>query len=183
MISHTALDLCPACNAEACHESLESETFPYGDKGVEITVTVPVIRCDNCDFVFTDQRAERARHRAVCDFLGLLSPEDIKRIRKTLLGMTRETFHAAYGLSQASVERWENGKLLQGEAADTLIRALEDPLLAAKLDRRNINISTLEILVQDNVVWGRFPSLEKDKSQVDDALIRSKDFFSRVGVG
>ncbi|RZK42625.1 MAG: hypothetical protein EOO61_05325 [Hymenobacter sp.] len=168
---------------EACQESLELETFPYGDKAVEINVTVPVIRCTKCAFVFTDQRAEQARHRAVCEFLGLLAPEDIKRIRKTVLGMTRETFHAAYGLSQASVERWENGKLLQGEAADTLIRALEDTSLALKLDRRSIAESVSQTLEQNNVVWGRFPSLETDKSQIDDALIRSKDFFSRVNAG
>lgn len=172
---------CPACNKEPCREVMEREVFPYGDDGTEINVSVPVLHCDRCNFAYTDLRAEKLRHRAVCEHLGLLPPDRIQHIRKTILAMSRDTFHAAYGLSSASVERWENGKLLQGEAADTLIRALEDPSIARKLDRRNFNASTGPIdPVNDNVVWGRFPSLNSHQSRAKDALARSREFNLRI---
>jgi DNA-binding transcriptional regulator YiaG len=159
---------------------LERETFPYGDEAIEISAVVPVLRCDACGFVFTDQRAEKERHRAVCEHLGLLPPARIQHIRKAVLGMSRDVFHAAYGLSAASVERWENGKLIQGEAADTLIRALEDPTLAKRLDRRKTDSPSESHTAGDNVIWARFPSLGKRQARADDALARSKDFNLRI---
>jgi transcriptional regulator with XRE-family HTH domain len=95
--------------------------------------------------------------------------------------MSREAFHAAYGLSSASVERWENGKLFQNEAADTLIRALRDPALARQLDRRMMNAETSPNMQREgNVIWGKFPSLEKAPKLAEDALQRSRNFNLRI---
>lgn len=172
---------CPVCKSADMQELLESETFPYGEEGTEITANVPVLRCKNCGFAYTDQRAEMARHAAVCSQMGLLSPDEMRHIRKTVLAMSREAFHAAYGLSSASVERWENGKLFQNEAADTLIRALQDPEVARRLDRRVALASPSSARSRsDNVIWGRFPSLEKRPSRAEDALARSRDFSLRI---
>lgn len=175
---------CPSCSADQLIESLEDETFPYGAEAVEIGVTVPVLRCQACGFAYTDQRAERARHAAVCQHLDILTPDEIQRIRKSVLGMTRETFHLAYGLSEASVERWENGKLFQNEAADTLMRALTDPATAVKLDRRSrIAPPRLEVDGGSNIVWGRFPALGSDAERGRDAVERSKKFELTVRTG
>jgi putative zinc finger/helix-turn-helix YgiT family protein len=180
MNSIMAADVCRACKIGLTHDVLELETFPYGDDSVEISVTVPVIRCNLCDFVYTDKRAEKARHDAVCDHFRLLTPEQIQHIRKSVLGMSRANFHAAFGLSSASVERWENGKLLQSEAADTLIRALEDPSIAQRFDRRNSRaVQQPEKGEGENVIWGRFPSLGSNPSR-DDARSRSKTFNLRL---
>lgn len=179
------LATCPLCKTGATREALERETFPYGDDHIEISALIPVVRCTACDFVFTDERAEKARHAAVCDQLGLLPPHEIRRIRTAILKMSREVLHAAYGLSAASVERWENGKLFQGETADTLIRALEDPAVARRLDRRKVRVDTevqVEQQGQDNVVWARFPALGQDRDGAKDAMARSKAFDLRVQV-
>ncbi len=175
---------CPACKSADMQEMIESETFPYGEEGIEITANVPVLRCGQCGFAYTDERAEKVRHAAVCAHLGLLSPEEMRHIRKTVLNMSREAFHAAYGMSSASVERWENGKLFQNEAADTLMRALLDPTVARRLDRRAVSAAVLpEVKSQGNVIWGRFPNLEKSKSRADDALMRSRKFNLRIQAG
>ena len=175
---------CPACQSLEIKESFELETFPYGELGAEISVEVPVIRCENCCFVYTDQRAEQARHAAICLHNGLLSPSEIRHIRKVILKMSREVLHAAYGLSSASVERWENGKLFQGEAADTLFRALQDPEMARKLDRRDARLDKpLEISEHGNVIWASFPSLTRRPGHAEDALKRSKDFSLRIQAG
>jgi putative zinc finger/helix-turn-helix YgiT family protein len=174
---------CPVCKSTDMRETTESETFPYGENGVEIMASVPVLRCEHCGFSYTDHRAEKLRHAAVCAHMGLLSPEEMRHIRKTVLDMSRDAFHAAYGLSPASVERWENGKLFQNEAADTLIRALQDPAVARRLDRRPVRAAAVESAVQDNVIWGRFPSLERSPLRAEDALVRSRNFNLRIQVG
>ena len=181
MNSAPELASCPACKTLNVREHFECETLLFGEDASEIIVNVPVLTCDECGFAYTDERAERARHAAVCSFKKLLSPEEIAHVRKTVLGMSREAFHAAYGLSSASVERWENGKLFQNEAADTLIRALRDPALARQLDRRMMNAETSPNMQREgNVIWGKFPSLEKAPKLAEDALQRSRNFNLRI---
>jgi len=181
MNSVIAATVCPACKTDNLRENVEIDSFPYGDEGIEISAAIPVLRCASCAFVYTDGRAEKARHVAVCKHLDLLPPDEILHIRKSVLGMSREAFHAAYGLSSASVERWENGKLFQNEAADTLIRALTDPAMAKSLDRRKLihaeNPATIEI---GNVVYVRFPHLARSPAQVEAAQERAKEFNLRI---
>jgi DNA-binding transcriptional regulator YiaG len=116
---------------------MELETFPYGQDGVGLSVTVPVMTCGSCGFSYSDARAEKLRHAAVCAHEGLLNPAEIKSIRDGL-GMSRELFSEAFGIPRASMERWENGKLIQNTSLDTLLRALADKSTATRLDRRSI---------------------------------------------
>lgn len=180
MNSVIASSACPACETHNLHETIEVESFPYGEDAESINAAVPVLTCSACNFVYTDERAEKARHAAVCKHLGLLSPEEILHIRKTVLGMSRDAFHAAYGLSSASVERWENGKLIQNESADTLIRALTEPATALLLDRRErVRFDAPALIEIDNVVFVRFPNLAKRRERAEDAIERSKAFDLR----
>jgi YgiT-type zinc finger domain-containing protein len=184
VISDSNAACCPACKSKNVNELIESESFPYGEDSVEITAQVPVLRCGECDFAYTDHRAEKIRHAAVCEHVGLLSPDEILDIRKNRLNMSRDAFHAAYGLSSASVERWENGKLFQNEAADTLIRALRDPVVARHLDRRVAHLQPVSTLrIEDNVICGRFPRLETSPARAQDAVARSRTFNLRIQAG
>ena len=167
---------CIACAAGSTYEVMESETFPFGDERIEIEVTVPVIRCHNCNFAYTDGRAEKARHAAVCEHMGLLAPEEILHLRKTVLCLSRDAFHASYGISAASMERWENGKLFQSESADTLLRALMDPAAAQRLDRRKPRVASSTDASADNVIWVRFPNLGSRAEIREDAIARGREF-------
>lgn len=162
-------------------ESMEQETFPFGDDATPITVIVPVLSCSACQFIYTDARAERIRHSAICQHQGLLSPERIKEIRVDIYGMSRKEFETAFGPSQASMERWENGKLFQGEVADGLLRALEDTSVAARINRETARSrAASKEPCGSNVVWGTFPSLSKDKDHLDDAIRRETTFDLRT---
>lgn len=172
---------CPACKSTELRETIERDTFPFGEERVEISANIPVNKCDNCGFVFTDQRAEQARHAAICAQRGLLAPSEISNIRKNVLQMSRDEFHSAFGLSSASVERWENGKLFQNEAADTLLRALKDPATARRLDRRAVREASLDTRVtKENVIWGCFPSLASSREKADEAMKMSREFDLRL---
>jgi putative zinc finger/helix-turn-helix YgiT family protein len=119
---------CPVCGSSELAESLKEQTFPAGSEGAgEVSALVPMMHCANCDFMFTDHRAEAIRHDAVCRHLGLLTPDEIRHIREDVYGMSRKAFAEAFKFGEASLERWENRKLFQNSQADVLLRLLADP--------------------------------------------------------
>ena len=84
---------------------------------------VPVRRCEDCDFEYLDDEAEQLKHEAVCRHLGVLSPDEIRHIRKGF-GMTQAVFAQVTGIGVASLIRWENGLTIQTHAYDRYLRLL-----------------------------------------------------------
>ena len=74
---------CPLCGGERITTSTHPHAFEYGsgDSAVELTVTVPVRRCDDCEFDYLDEVAEGMKHDAVCEHLGVLRPSRIRHTR------------------------------------------------------------------------------------------------------
>jgi DNA-binding transcriptional regulator YiaG len=85
-----------------------------------------VMTCNQCGFQFTDEVAEEARHEAVCRHLGVMTPKEIKEIRKSY-GMSRAEFSHLTRIGEASLARWENGLLIQSPAYDQLLYLLTFP--------------------------------------------------------
>ena len=162
-----------ACNCESARDERLVKQRIFLDDTQYFEVEVPVIRCGGCGFEFTDHRAETLRHMAACHHEGLLAPEEVKEIRENL-GMTRKVFGEAFGIPPASMERWENGKLMQNKSMDTLLRSLKLPGVAPALDRRNHFMSSN---IGDNVVHVNFAALaSRSTSERQDAVRRSKKF-------
>lgn len=135
-------------------------------------VEIPLLRCEGCGFEFRDHRAEGLRHAAACRHQGLLAPNEIKAIRESL-GMTRKVFGEAFGIPPASMERWENGKLMQNKSMDTLLRSLRIPGVAANLDRRIVE----PIAEKSNVIYVNFTALSlRSPSEQQDAFLRARQF-------
>jgi DNA-binding transcriptional regulator YiaG len=75
---------------------------------------------------------------------GLLSPEEIKGIRKSL-GLKQHDFETLIGVSSPTASRWETGAMLPSKTTDTLIRVLaEFPEVVEFLSSRNLD-ATLEV--------------------------------------
>jgi putative zinc finger/helix-turn-helix YgiT family protein len=163
---------CPSCRSIDLQESIVREQIAIGEGGDFFEVEVPVISCGSCNFQFTDQRAEKLRHAAACRHHGLLMPAEIADIRHSL-GMTRAEFDAAFGIPPASMERWENGKLIQNRSMDSLLRALRNPATAARLDRREKRAKS----EAGNVL--RFPMLAKT-NRLKEARLLAESFQLRV---
>ena len=161
---------CPLCGGGVATSWLR-HTFDYGtgESAAELSVEVPVHRCDDCDFEFTDEIAERLRHEAVCDHLGVLAPAQIRRIRERH-GMTRAQFARVTGLGEASLNRWENGLNIQTHANDRYLRLLETPEIMRRLvglkDARNGPRSAF------GMVKARFREL-----QVTNAVLEEQERF------
>ena len=128
---------CPECRNENVWTTIETETFPYGDgaEAIELTARVPVRTCNSCGFQCTDDIAEEVRHEAVCRHLGVMSPKEIQRIRKTY-GMSRADFARLTRIGEASLARWESGQLIQSPAYDRFLYLLNFPENLERLKSR-----------------------------------------------
>ena len=126
---------CPLCDSEETTTLWHRHSFYYGsgESAVELTVTVPVHRCDACDLEYLDEVAERLKHEAVCEHFGVLSPGEIRRIRD-YHRMTRARFAQLTGLGEASLNRWENGINIQTQANDRYLRLLARPEIMRHLE-------------------------------------------------
>lgn len=115
---------------------LREHTFTYGigPEAAELTVTVPVHVCSFCGFECLDHEGETLKHEAVCAYLGVLTPSEIRGIRKKH-GMSRLAFAKVTGLDQATLKRWENGSLIQSAANDRYLRLLATPDYLHRLTR------------------------------------------------
>jgi len=77
--------------------------------------------CDACGEKLFDDTAMRQISDARYGALGLLTPSELKEIRKKI-GYTQEQMAAFLGIGNKTYCRWENGTSIQTKSMDTLIR-------------------------------------------------------------
>lgn len=119
---------CEMCGAPGLSTELVRDPFIYGvgDDAVELSVDIPVHTCNQCKVCFTGREAEVIQHEAVCRHLGVLTPEEIRGIRKQY-GLSRAAFARLTGFGRASLARWERGELIQNTSSDRYLKLLLDP--------------------------------------------------------
>ena len=151
--------MCPLCGGEGVTTSWRDHTFSYGSGESEagLTVKAPVRRCGACDFEYLDESAERLKHDAVCNHLGVLPPGDVRRIREGH-GMTRARFAKVTGLGEASLNRWENGLTIQTHANDRYLRLLAHPEIMQRIEALKAPAPAVKPTVV--VAGNRFRALE-----------------------
>lgn len=126
--------LCGLCGSQSVSETWRQQTFPYGDDPVvELHARVPLMTCEACGFEFTDERAAAIRHDEACRHQGLVTSREVRHVREKLYNMTRKEFERIFGVSEASLERWENRKLFPSKQASTLFRVLADKSVGQRL--------------------------------------------------
>jgi len=61
---------CPVCGSEHLTEKEEPQSFQYDvdEDAVMINVIVPVMTCGDCEFSYTDYRAEKIRDDATLPY-------------------------------------------------------------------------------------------------------------------
>lgn len=162
---------CPVCGHAGINTACQDEAFTYGSgkTAVELKVSVPVRRCEVCDFEYLDESAEKLKHEAICQHLGVLAPMEIRRIRLDHR-MTRARFAQITGLGEASLNRWENGLNIQTHANDRYLRLLARPEIMRHLE--DLVTSEPSPQTRSVPVEIRFPSLN-----VNEGLLAEKDSF------
>jgi DNA-binding transcriptional regulator YiaG len=117
---------------------MELERFEYGigKQAVLLSAYIPIMKCQNCGYEFVGERADEIRHEKICEHLRLLSPKKVQEIR-VRLGKTQKGFADLTHFGLASIQRWEQGKILQTESNDLLMRLLEFPENVERLNHWN----------------------------------------------
>ena len=146
---------CPQCGDDAVTTFRHRHTFSYGsgESAVGLTVDLPVRRCGSCEVEFLDDEAERLKHNAVCEYFGVLAPAEIRRIRESY-GMSRAAFAQVTGLGEATLNRWENGIMIQTLANDRYLRLLANPATMQRL--KSFGSAGRSSLSASTVGGGRF---------------------------
>jgi DNA-binding transcriptional regulator YiaG len=104
------------------YEELHEQQKLFVD-GQDVYVDVIVIHCKICGCKETDERAEQARHIAVCEARKLLTPDEIRTIREEL-GDSVQSFSERTGISTASIEKFEKGRVFQSDSQDNVLRMI-----------------------------------------------------------
>ncbi len=117
---------CPLCDNQEITLTWTNQIIDYGtgEKATEIPVRVPVLYCELCDFEYLDKYGAMVKHEAVCRYHGILTPNEIKQIRKSL-GYTKEGFAKLTKIGIASLNRWESGSGMQSHSHDNYLRLLQ----------------------------------------------------------
>lgn len=125
---------CPYCDADtAADEHVRDEV--YNVRGEQIGVRARVLVCRRCgNDLFDPEREEETARLAYQEYRrrrGLLSPEDIRRLRSRY-GLSQRQLARLLGWGLVTVQRYEKGALQDG-AHDLLLRQLEDPEFVLQL--------------------------------------------------
>jgi putative zinc finger/helix-turn-helix YgiT family protein len=120
---------CPDCASTDVSIEYRDQAFKYGSgtDAVQLTSQVPVYRCNSCRYQWTGAEGEDARHRAICEHLGRLTPDEVLRVREHP-HLSQAEFSRITGFGEASLSRWETGVQIQNASSDRLLRLIQaDP--------------------------------------------------------
>jgi putative zinc finger/helix-turn-helix YgiT family protein len=119
-------EACALCESDAATLERKKQQFAYRDgaKEVLLIAEVPVWSCAACGEEYTGEGAEEAQHEAVCNYLGRLTPADIKALRQRH-DLSQAELAQKTGIGIASIKRWEGGTVIQNASLDAQLRALD----------------------------------------------------------
>lgn len=119
---------CPRCGHDPLREETITERFEYRPDGEEPLMVevrdVPVEVCPKCGEKYFGPESVRVQQTAVCRTLGLLTPAEIQALRERL-GPTQAEFARLTGIGEATISRWERGRILPNRAMDRYLRLLD----------------------------------------------------------
>lgn len=140
---HPGPESCELCGASGLTTELVRDPFIYGagEDAVELTAEFPVHTCSQCRVSYTGDVAEIAQHEGVCRHLGVLTPAEIRGLRKRH-GLSQAAFARLTGFGEASVARWERGEVIQNTSSDRYLRLLRDGAAMSRLRLIAMSAST-----------------------------------------
>jgi HTH-type transcriptional regulator/antitoxin MqsA len=118
---------CHACNKGTLHHTKKSQIFTY--KGKSITLEQPGLWCDSCEEGILNggdiAKTETAFEKFKLKVDGLLTPEEIRHIRKDILKLTQEDAGRIFGGGKNGFSRYERGETKPLPAISNLLKMLE----------------------------------------------------------
>ncbi|RUO46461.1 type II toxin-antitoxin system MqsA family antitoxin [Pseudidiomarina donghaiensis] len=117
---------CPFCGKGKLHEDQKKQRYEL--QGQSITILQPGIYCDTCDEAILEPEHLRATRRELQTFRarieGILSPDEIKKIRKKI-GLNQRQAGTLFGGGKNAFSRYEQGELAPPKAVSLLLSLLD----------------------------------------------------------
>lgn len=126
---------CVTCRSTDFIHRTGKQKFPFNDGERVLQVTIDNVswdECTGCGELYLDHKARAVIERAQANAAELLSPEELRRIRKAI-GTTHSGMAKLLGVGEKSYIRWENGQSIQTRAIDNLIRLTTSKILATPM--------------------------------------------------
>lgn len=118
---------CPACNKGTLTRKVKEQLFTY--KGKSIQLDQPGLWCDSCDEGILNGEDIAKTEKAFDEFKskidGLLSPEEIRHIRKDILNISQEEAGRLFGGGKNGFSRYERGEIKPLPAISLLLKMFE----------------------------------------------------------
>jgi len=137
MIMNTVASKCPICRDGNLQKKVDTETFEYKGNNFDYPNYI-TYECQSCGEEIVDKKTLKESGRAIRDFYrqvdGLLTSQEIRRIRETKLCLTQDKASELLGGGVKSFARYENSEVIQSKAMDKLLRILDsDPSILTVL--------------------------------------------------
>jgi HTH-type transcriptional regulator/antitoxin MqsA len=118
---------CHACSKGTLHYKKTTQVYTY--KGKSITLEQPGLWCDTCEEGILNgddiAKTEDAFEKFKSTVDGLLSPEQIRHIRKNILHLTQQDAGKLFGGGKNGFSRYERGEVKPLPAISNLLKMLE----------------------------------------------------------
>lgn len=118
---------CHACGKGHLHRKTKKQLYTYKDKSIILDQTG--LWCDACEEGVLDGKdiasTERAFELFKTKIDDLLSPDEIRRIRKNVLKLTQEEAGKIFGGGKNGFSRYERGEIRPMIAVSNLLKELE----------------------------------------------------------
>lgn len=136
---NTVPSKCPICRDGNLEKKVDTETFEYKGNKFDYPNYI-TYECQSCEEAIVDKKTLKESGRAIRDFYrrvdGLLTSQEIRRIRETKLCLTQDKASELLGGGAKSFARYENSEVIQSKAMDKLLRILDnDPSILTGLTR------------------------------------------------
>ncbi|MCW5589695.1 MAG: type II toxin-antitoxin system MqsA family antitoxin [Legionellales bacterium] len=118
---------CHACQMGNLHQRSKSQTYTY--KGKSITLKQPGLWCDYCDEGILSgddlEKTEKTFDAFKAEVDGILTPTEIRRIRKNVLGLSQKEAAEIFGGGHNAFGRYERGEARPMMAIINLLKMFE----------------------------------------------------------
>ncbi len=118
---------CPACSKGDLAKKLKPQMFTY--KGSSIMLEQPGLWCNQCDDGILSNQDIEVTEKSFEEFKakvdGLLSPDEIRRIRRNILGLTQQQAAEVFGGGKNAFSRYENGEIKPSLPLSNLLKMFE----------------------------------------------------------
>ena len=147
----------------------------------EVSFYAPILDCSKCDKQIFAPEYHKIENEAMCIAAGVLTPDEIKSIRKNIpWGSNNTIFSQILGFGSSTIARYESGGSIPSKAHNRILKLLKYPDVLKDFEeseeyrkyfkiKKSKNTNKEENFTEDNIIYHRFgnvaalPSAEQEK--------------------